>query len=82
MRFDDVHHLGYDVQGNLNVFHWTDADAPFRKASQWVDQAFESARPLIQLERGTSLPSPQTLAGFDFVVADGLSQASLEPWNL
>ena len=76
VRFDDVHHLGYDVQGNLNVFHWTDADAPFRKVSQWVDQAFESARPLIQFERGTSLPSPQTLAGFDFVVADGLSQAS------
>ena len=76
VRFDDVHHVGYDVQEHLNVFHWTDANAPFRQASQWVDQAFESARPLVQLERGTSLPSPQTLAGFDLVVADGLSQAS------
>ena len=49
---------------------------PSDRLSQWVDQAFESARPLIQLERGTSLPSPQTLAGFDLVVADGLSQVS------
>ena len=76
VRFDDVHHVGYDVQAHLNVFHWTDANTPFRQASQWVDQAFESARPLVQLERGTSLPSPQTLAGFDLLVADGLAQAS------
>ena len=82
VRFDDVHHLGYDVQEHLNVFHWTDANAPFRKAAQWVDQAFESARPLIQLERGTSLPAPQTLAGFDLVVADGLSQASVGALSL
>ena len=76
VRFDDVHHVGYDVQEHLNVFHWTDANTPFRQASLWVDQAFESARPLVQLERGTFLPSPQTLAGFDLVVADGLAQAS------
>ena len=58
------------------MFHWTGANTPFRQAAQWVDQAFESARPLVQLERGTSLPSPQSLAGFDLVVVDGLSQAS------
>ena len=76
VRFDDVHYLGYDVQASIDVFHWTDANAPFRKASQSVDQAFESARPLIQVSRGTSLPSPQILAGYDFVVADALTEPS------
>ena len=76
VRFDDVHHVGYDVQEHLDVFHWTDGSSPFRRATQWVDHAFESAQPLIQLERGTSLPSPQTLAGFDLIVADGLPQVS------
>ncbi len=76
VRFDDTHHVGYDVQSGIDVFHWTEARAPFRQASQSVDQALESARPLIQVDRGTSLPSPQLLAAYDLVVADGLAQPS------
>ena len=76
VRFDDSHHIGYDVQSGIEVFHWTDANAPFRKASQSVERAFESATPLSRLERGSSLPSAPMLSGYDLVVMDGLSQPS------
>ena len=76
VRFDDSHHVGYDVQSGIEVFHWTDANAPFRKASQSVERAFESATPLSRLERGSSLPSAPMLSGYDLVVMDGLSQPS------
>ena len=76
VRFDDSHHIGYDVQSGIEVFHWTDANAPFRKASQSVERAFESATPLSRLERGSSLPSAPMLSGYDLVLMDGLSQPS------
>lgn len=76
VRFDDIHHLGYDVQTGIDVFHWTDAGMPFRKATQLVEQAFESARPMVDVTRGTSLPSPQVLAAYDLVVTDGISSPS------
>ncbi len=77
VRFDDTHHMGYDVQKGIDVFHWTDGNAPFRKATQLVEQAFESARPLIKVEQGTSLPSPQVLASFDLLVTNGITKPSL-----
>ena len=76
VRFDDTHHLGYDVQTGIDVFHWTDANAPFRKATQLVEQAFESAQPMVQVDRGTALPAPQMLAAYDLVVADAISSPS------
>ena len=72
VRFDDTHHVGYDVQSGIDVFHWTDARAPFRQASQSLDLALESARPLIQVDRGTALAATSRLT----VVADGLAQPS------
>ena len=76
VQFDDVHYLGYDVEAAIDVFHWTDAATPFRAASQSVDQALESAQPALMVDRGDALPSPQVLAGYDFVVADALTRPS------
>ena len=76
VRFDDNHYLGYQVQSAVEIFHWTSPNQPFRSASQSVDQAFESAIPLMLVERNTSLPPPQALAGFDLVVADGIDNPS------
>ena len=72
VRFDDTHYVGYDVEAAVDVFHWTDASNPFRTASLSVDQALESARPGVFVDRGDALPSPQSLAGYDLVVADAL----------
>ena len=76
VQFDDVHYVGYDVESAVDVFHWTDAATPFRAASQSVDQALESARPALSVDRGDALPSPQVLAGYDLVVADALTRPS------
>ena len=76
VRFDDEHHLGYDVESSVEVFHWTSPNSPFRKASQWVDHAFESARPAVMVDRGDALPSPQVLASYDLVVADAVDSPS------
>lgn len=76
VQFDDIHYLGYTVESTVDVFHWTDSQAPFRSESQSIDQAFESARPALAVERGDALPSPQILAGYDLVVADALTQPS------
>ena len=36
VRFDDSHHIGYDVQSGIEVFHWTDANAPSgRRLNRW-----------------------------------------------
>lgn len=76
VRFDDVHYLGYDVESAVEVFHWTDPNSPFRTASQSVDQALESARPSVTLDRGDALPSSQNLARYDLVLADALTRPS------
>lgn len=76
VQFDDVHYVGYDVESAVDVFHWTDPATPFRAASQSVDQALESGRPALRVERGDALPSPQVLAGYDLVVADALTRPS------
>ena len=41
-----------------------------------MQQALESANPLLEVERGSALPSPQRLAAFDLVVVDALEAPS------
>ena len=76
VTFDDVHHLGYNVASSIDVFHWFNADDASRQVSTKVDQAIQSGRPLLALDRGTSLPAPQLLAGYDFVIVDALTDPS------
>ena len=76
VTFDDAHHLGYSVAPAINVFHWTNMDEATRSISKKVDQAIQSGQPLLTLDKATSLPSPQLLAGYDFVIADALNTPS------
>ena len=76
VQFDDAHFMGYNVEERVEIFHWTSANAPFRAASLSVQQALESANPLLGVERGSALPSPQRLAAFDLVVVDALEAPS------
>ena len=76
VRFDDIQFVGYDVEDAVQVFHWTHASQR-QNTTDWIDQAFQSAKPLVAVDRGSELPASHVLATYDLVVADAVSSPSL-----